>query len=168
MKSAIIYGSKHGTTKKCAEMIKEKLDGEIVIININENENIDIDNYDLLMIGSSIYIGAINKGIKKFLENNKEKILNKNFGLFMVCMSEDDKVELQFKENINEDILNNAKAKINLGGEFLFNKMNFFERQIVKMVSKADSEKNKINIKENISKIREDRINEFVELMSRR
>ena len=64
MKNLIVYATKHGTVKKCAEMLKVKLNGETVLANVNE-EVPDLDNFDNVILGGSIYIGKIQKRVIK-------------------------------------------------------------------------------------------------------
>ncbi|MGL4108925.1 flavodoxin domain-containing protein [Clostridium sp. LP20] len=166
MKSIIIFGSKYGTAEMCARKLKEKLGGEVDLVDINTNKDISLSDYDKVIIGGSIYMGMMNKEIKNFVQNNKEELIKKDFGLFMVCMSDNEKAKQQFKENFDEDILKNAKGKVNFGGAFLFSKMNFFERQIIKMISKSQKNDEKVDGKKDINRIDESSISDFVKIMN--
>lgn len=166
MKSLILFGSKYGTTESSANKLKGYLKGEVEIIDIKKSNNISLDKYDKIIIGSSVYAGMINKDIKSFIENNKAKLINKNFGLFTCCMSDGDKVNEQFNQNLPGEILAAAKAKENFGGEFIFSKMNFFEKLIIKMISKKDPSLGKVDGKSDISKINEEAIKRFAMAMS--
>ncbi|MEG0296402.1 MAG: flavodoxin domain-containing protein [Clostridium sp.] len=161
MKSLVLYGSKHGTTEECAKKLKGYLDGEVDLINVEDNKEIKLDDYNKIIIGSSIYAGMINKGIKKFIEDNKSELIGKNLGLFMCCMSDGEKIKEQFEQNIPKEILDAAKVKESLGGAFKFSKMNFFEKKIIKMIAKKDPSLGSIDGKTDIYKIDEDVINKF-------
>ncbi|MCK5176879.1 MAG: hypothetical protein KAQ92_04085 [Candidatus Aenigmarchaeota archaeon] len=64
----------------------------------------------------------------------------------------DDQAELQLKKAFPEELYSLAIAKDSFGGEFNFEKMNFFEKIITRMIAKQ---------KNSISKIHEDRILKF-------
>lgn len=67
MKTLIVYGTKHGTTEKCSKLLKDKLSGEVVIINIKKENMPDITAFNNIIIGGSVYMGQIQKEVKKFL-----------------------------------------------------------------------------------------------------
>ena len=66
MKIAIVYATKYGCTKKCAEILKSYLHGE-VSIHSAKADKINLSRYDAVFIGGSVYMGKIQKEIK----NNK-------------------------------------------------------------------------------------------------
>ncbi|HQN94251.1 MAG TPA: flavodoxin domain-containing protein [Prolixibacteraceae bacterium] len=153
MNTAIIYATKHGTTEKVAEIIKNKLtNGNTTLINITENESVEIKKFDRIIIGSSIYGGFIHKDIKLFIENNMIELLQKEVGLF-TCGMFFEKAYENIDKNFPEILRVHAKSKHPMGGEFLFEKMNFIERFLVKKISGA---------KKSVSKIDEKCIEEFI------
>lgn len=166
MKSLILFGSKYGTTEDSANKLKDYLKGDVEIINIKQAKNISLNNYERVIIGSSIYAGMINKDIKSFIENNKAELVNKKLGLFTCCMSDGEKVVEQFNQNVPKEILEVAKVKENFGGEFKFSKMNFFEKTIIKMIYKKDKSLGIVNGKSDISKINEEAIKNFAIIMN--
>jgi len=154
MKTAIIYMSKHGSTEKMVEMLKTKLiDSEIDVINLKEKKSPDISKYADIIIGGSIHVGTIQKRITKLIEKNMNILLNKKIALFLCCMYEDEKRIEQFNNSFPEELRNHSSANGLFGGEFVFEKMNFLEKTIVKKVSEYSS---------TVSKIDEKAIDEFV------
>ena len=165
MKSLILFGSKYGTAEICANKLKEYLNGEIDIINIANNNDVLLDRYDNIIIGSSVYAGAFNKNVKAFIENNKNKLINKKLGLFMCCMSQGERIIEQFEQNVPKEILEVAVVKSNFGGGLKFSKMNFFEKKIIKMIAKKDKDLGDIDGKSDVSMINEEAIKKFAETM---
>lgn len=98
MRSLIVYGSKKGSTEYCANKLRSYINGNVDVVNINIIKDIDLNKYDTVIIGSSVYAGMFVKGIKEFIENNKVKLKDKNIGLFMCCMSNDEIVEKRSEE----------------------------------------------------------------------
>jgi len=158
MKIAIIYATKHGTTEKVAELISEKLQGnEISLINLAKTSNLDIKMFDYLILGTSIYAGNGIKAMKNFCEANLVVLQEKPHSLFICGMEPN--AEKQQTELENAFPLELSKSAVNqcfLGGEFLFEKMNFFEKFIIKRIAKTS---------ENVSAIKYDNLEMFVKII---
>ena len=77
MKTLIAYGSKHGAAAKCAVILKEKIRGEVEMINLQQIQNIALKDYDNVIIGGSIYAGAIQKQVTAFCSQNLEILKQK-------------------------------------------------------------------------------------------
>ena len=70
MRVLIAYSSKHGTTAKCARILAEKLGSAEVDIKDINCESVDSpDNYDVVVLGSSVRMGTISKNIKKYIKD---------------------------------------------------------------------------------------------------
>lgn len=156
MKFAIIYATKHGCTNKCAHTLANNLDINTALINIETDKNININDYDSIILGGSIHAGAINKKLSSFMEKNLNVLLQKNLGLFICCMFEGDQALEQFRNAFPESIRNKAEAHGLFGGELTLEKMNLFEKAIIKKVA---------NVEENVSKINYSNIKAFAEKM---
>lgn len=155
MKTAIIYASKHGTTEKVANRLAEKLRNEgcmVDLFNLRSTISPDLNRYERIIIGGSIYGGKIQKGLSNFCENNKDKLTEGSLGLFICCMLKD-KAQEEFDNAFCEDLRCHSSANGIMGGEFIFEDMNFVERFFVKRIAK---------IKSSISDIDYKAINEFL------
>ena len=139
MKTAIIYFSKHGTTEKVAYLIGKQLYADKVeYISLKENKAPDIQMYDKVILGTSIYAGHSSKQMKSYCFNNGELLEKKKIGLFICCMLKEK--EQEQLTNAYPDYLNKvAIVKEALGGELLFDKMNFFEKFLSKMIMKVST-----------------------------
>ncbi|TYQ16328.1 UNVERIFIED_CONTAM: menaquinone-dependent protoporphyrinogen oxidase [Acetivibrio alkalicellulosi] len=147
MNTLVVYATKHGTTGKCASMLEKKLEGKVQLHNLKEGKAPQLDQYSKVIIGGSIYAGRIQKEVSEFCSQNINELKNKKLGLFICCMS-DDNIDKQLTDSFPQELLNCSIAKEGFGGELLLSKMNFFERFIIKMVSKA-----KVKEKGNDSKV---------------
>lgn len=143
MKILIIYASKTGTTEKCANLLKEKL-GDADISNIKSLNN-DINNYDLIVIGTPIRTGLIDKNIKKFLINNIDILKSKKTAYFICCGFKENYLKY-FEQNFPKELLNRALIYDTFGGELDLKKQKGFDKFIVKMVSKNNAQKEDIKI----------------------
>jgi len=148
MKTAIIYASKHGTTEKVAHSIAEKLTktSEIELFPLKKNSNPDVGAFETVILGSSVYMGQASEKMKAFCKANEAVLLQKKTGLF-VCGMHPDKVqqEKELKDAYSEILQEKAIATGFLGGEFLFEQMNFFERFIAKEVGKTTTSVHRID-----------------------
>lgn len=137
-KTGIIYISKHGTTEKVARLLADKLGGEAVLISLKQDKNPDITSFDAIILGTPVYAGVPRKAMTKFCEQNKDLLLQKTTGLFVCGMHLDpDSRNKELIDAYPEYLRQHAKATGFLGGEFLFEKLNFFEKLIIKKVSKV-------------------------------
>lgn len=146
MKTAIIYYSKKGTTQKVAKIISEKLNSEEDLINLKQNTPLDISSYDRIIIGTPIYAGNSSKKVKKFITANQHHLLKKEIGLYVCGMEkEEEKQREELERAYPKELIDKAKSKQFLGGEFLFENMNFFERMIIKKIAKIDKSISALN-----------------------
>ncbi len=136
MKSLIVYCSSHGTTEKAVGILKERLEGYVLSVDLRkEKVPADIKNFDTIIIGGSIHAGNIQKRVKQFIKDHHDDLMQKELGLFLCCMQEGDAAIEQFNHAFPQDLRKNSSAMGLFGGEFLLSKMNFIEKQIVKKVS---------------------------------
>ena len=156
MKTLIVYMTSHGCAEKAAGIIHDLLPEEVASVNLENDEVPPLDQFDLVIIGGSIRIGKIQKRIRKFCEKNLDQLLQKRIGLYICCMYEDSKAREQLKKNYPEQLLNHANGTGIFGGELDFDKMNAFERMIIKDV---------IGITVNVSLFNEQAVIEFSKKM---
>lgn len=156
MKTAVIYYSKHGTTGKVASLIGESLSSDTELVSLKEYFNPDIQAYDRIILGTPIYAGHSGRLMRDFCNKNRAFLEQKVIGLFICCMNREHEEE-EMKNAYPEYLHQTAIAKAVLGGEFLFNKMNFIECFFTKRIAK---------IKSSVSDLRYDTIQEFAKKMN--
>ena len=83
MKSLIIYSSTDGQTKKICEAIRENFNNKefIEILSLEDAFHLNINNYDLIILGASIRYGNYKSNLFKFIKNNI-KILEIKYNAF--------------------------------------------------------------------------------------
>ncbi|MFP4023051.1 MAG: flavodoxin domain-containing protein [Thiohalospira sp.] len=145
METVIIYATKHGCTDKCAQSLANVLNNNAALINLDLSTDVNLNEFNTIIIGGSIHAGAMNRKIKRFIEKNIDLLNSKKTGLFICCMEEGEKAQVQFQNAFPETLRNNAIAHGYFGGEFNFDKMNFFEKAIIKKIAKTDQNVSKIN-----------------------
>jgi menaquinone-dependent protoporphyrinogen oxidase len=153
MKTAILYASKHGAAKKCAELLKYKIFGS-ELVDIKEKPDFDVMPFDTVIIGGSVYIGRLRPVVIKYCAKNIELLKTKKLGLFIVCMMEKGQAERELKNNFPAELYERATAKDYFGGIFDFSKLNFLERFVVRKI---------VKVKESVFRIKEEKISAFAE-----
>ncbi len=145
MNTAIIYMSKHGTTEKVAQLIGDELKTDsISLIDLRKNKSPNINNFDLVIIGGSIHAGFIQKRVKNFCIENHQLLSNKMVALFVCGMLFKEKT-VELEKAFPPELSLHASEKAFLGGEFIFEKMNFLEKMIIKKVSKIEKSTSQID-----------------------
>ena len=142
MKNLIIYSTTYGYTKDCVEYLASKLKGETSVVNIAKDKEPDINEFDNIIIGGSVYVGKVNKRLVSFVSNNIDKITGKRVALFLSCGSID-VFEKLLISIFPKSIVDIAIAKECFGGELRTNKMKFSHRLITNMISKASEKEGK-------------------------
>ena len=148
MKTAIVYVSKYGTTEKVAASIAEKLKetNEVVLFSLKKNPKPNINGFETVILGSPIYMGKASGKMRDFCKANEPALLQKEIGLFICGMHIDkEEREKELKNAYPKTLHEKAKASGFLGGEFLFEQMNFFERFIARKIAKTKSSVHRIN-----------------------
>lgn len=155
MKILVIYMSSHGCAEHVATTIAHQLENHIVSMhNLKEKMLPHLASYDMVIFGGSIHAGEIQTKIKSYIAKNLELLLQKKIGLYLCCMERGENARKQFDHAYPEKLRKHAVAKALMGGEFKFEKMNFFEKNIVKKMAHVDH---------TVSEIKYNVIDEFVE-----
>jgi len=156
MKTLIVYASSHGTTEKIANIIREKLDGTTVqTINLKSKTKIDLSNYQTIIIGGSIHAGSIQGELKSFIKENTITLMEKKVALYLCCMNEKEE-QNEFNNNYPELIRTHSTYNAIVGGEYIFERMNFIERFLVRKIA---------GVSKTISKIRFEEIDKIVKMV---
>ena len=155
MKTLIIYASKYGCTADCATKLKEKLSGDVMLIDIEKTDKqIEPKNFDTIIIGGSIYAGQLySKKLRMFCKDKIDILQSKRVGIFLCC-AQTDQANKFFTDNFPAELLKHAKVTKVFGSEARLESMKFLDKTILKAVSKGDFSSFKIN-HENIEKFAE-------------
>ena len=83
-------------------------------------------------------MGIIQGKIRKFCDKNQKELLTKRLGLYLCHMQEGKTAIRQFNDAFSENMRNHAVAKGLFGGEFNIDKMNKYEKTLMKKTSGLD------------------------------
>lgn len=155
MNTLIVYSSKHGTAEKAANILKSKIAGDVDVVNIMLEPSTNLEKYDNIILGGSIYMGRVQKKLSAFVTQSLSTLLEKQIGLF-ICAGEKDEA-LKEKELIvafPPVIFEHAIVKEVFGFEIDINKLNFFEKFIMSKVK---------GVTTSVYELSEEKINAFAE-----
>jgi menaquinone-dependent protoporphyrinogen oxidase len=144
MKTLIVYMTHHGTTRKVVERLLSLMGEHATSVNLDENHEPDIQSYECIIVGGSIHIGKIQGRVKNFCETHKTELLNKKLGLFL-CFMNKDMAQQEFENAFSPELRTHATAHGLFGGELLFEKMNFLERFMTRMIAKENKSRSAID-----------------------
>lgn len=82
-KILIAFGSKHGGTAEICERIAQHIQEKGVSVDVAPaNQMADVDAYDTIVLGSSVYIGKWHKAVVKFVKTYEQTLMSKNVWFF--------------------------------------------------------------------------------------
>ena len=147
MRTAIVYATKHGTTRKVANKIKALVwPGDVILFNLAETRDVELRSFDRIIIGSSIYAGSVSGRVKSFVKQNMVDLLQKEVGLF-TCGMFFEKANEQIEKSFPAVLRQHARSIKHLGGEYQFDDLNFVERFLVKKIGGATQSESHIDEK---------------------
>ncbi len=154
MHTLIVYNSKYGAAEKCVNLMRKELTGEVTEVNVRDGKAPAPDDFDRVLIGSNIHAGSIDKKIRAYCKRTVDSLIQRPIGIFLCCLTPEEKAQDYFEKNFPQLVVEHAKTKGVLGGALYFEKMNFFERFLLKKISGTTT---------SFENIDEDRIREFVQ-----
>jgi menaquinone-dependent protoporphyrinogen oxidase len=137
MKTLIAYASKYGCTEKYARSIKERLGGEVDLLDLKASTKIGVNPYQRVIIGGSIYIGKIQKEVLSFCNQNEDVLCEKELGVFICGMQDKKGLAQELHDNFSEKLLRTAKSKHYFGGELNLDRASFLDKLIMKKIAQA-------------------------------
>lgn len=130
---AIIYATRGGTVRECAELLKKELEPHsVVLIDVNDT-SAKLCDFDKLVLGFSIRMGRADKRIRNYMKKNKALLINKSVGYF-ICCGFTDCCDEYIERVIPKELLNRAVAVTCLGGSLDPTKFKGFDKFVIKYV----------------------------------
>ena len=135
MNLLIIYTTKTGTVTTSLDILEKYLpQAKITRCDLGQCREIPtLEDFDFVLIGSSIRMGKIHKKIKNFVKANHDRLLNLNVGYFL-CLGFVDLFDDYMIKNFPKDLRDNAAAITCFGGDMNPDKHTGFDKMIIKIV----------------------------------
>ena len=138
MSTVILYTTKHGTTAKCAGILKEKASEDIEIVNLMEIKDFSIEPYDTIILGASVYMGKIQPEMTAFCRNFEGLLLKRGIGLF-ICSGDHGERGREYLKLFGESLYKHAISKKLFGDEVYWNRLNFIEKLAMRIIKKTNT-----------------------------
>ncbi len=136
MRILIAYATRNGTTRECAEMLAGCLKNQdVTLVHIGKGgEPIpSIEDYDVVVFGSSIRMAKIDKALAEYLRKNTDMLLGRRCAYFLCCGFTDCFEDYLYK-NIPESLIESSEAVSCFGGSLDKNRVKGFDRMIISAV----------------------------------
>lgn len=131
MRTLIAYASKTGTTAKAAHLLGEKMQ-DVTLRDLTSGSP-NPDDYDRVIMGSSIRMGLLHKAARKWLTDNWNVVKQKQYAFF-ICNGFIDQAPQIIQSNFSEEALQGAVCVDSFGGEMDYKKLKGMDRFVTKMV----------------------------------
>lgn len=132
MRIGVLYAGKTGTTESCALELCKLLDASPVNL-VTEKAN--LEDYDILILGSSVRMGKIHPEMKRFLKLNKAFIQQKAYAIF-ICQGLPETYDKVITNNFSENFRNNTIVVKSFGGDLALEKQKGLAKLMTKVLMK--------------------------------
>lgn len=131
MQVAVVYTSKYGTTKRCAELIARKAGGQA--FRLEGNTRPTLADCNVVIMGAPLYFGAIPQEMTDYCLENRNVLLKKKLYLFVLGI-EPKPLEgmVQVERAFPDFISDHAEECTFIGGEIDFQNLTYLEQKFVK------------------------------------
>ncbi|MBE6547102.1 MAG: hypothetical protein E7668_06670 [Ruminococcaceae bacterium] len=133
MKILILYATRGGATQVCAELLAQRLEKHHTVTLCNAAHALPApQEFDAVAIGSSIRMGQMNKQLKRYIKEHKERLSEGNTAVFFCCG-----FPKQFEEYTETQLPKDLYCSLGLhcfGGELKPEKLKGFDKLIVRIV----------------------------------
>lgn len=134
MKSIILYTSKYGSTKTCAEALAEKLAGNVDLVQVSSDTIPNLKPYDHIILGSSIRMGAIDPKIRAFCKQYEDTLFQHNVSMF-ICSGIETQIDSALKASLPANLYEHIDPIQYVGGIMDVNNARFLDKLLIKMAT---------------------------------
>lgn len=130
-KGVIIYQGKYGSTDQYAHWLADGLG--LPLCNAQSASTIKLEDYELIILGSSVYVGRLVIG--KWLHQNENALAGKKLFMFIVCGTSAEDKDEQYKiidDNLSS-VVDKSTEVFFLPGRCIVNKLSWKDRIVLKM-----------------------------------
>lgn len=82
MKTLIVYATRYGAVRECAERIAGELSHGADLIELGRSIRLSVSEYSTVVVGGSFYAGAIQPAVRNFCASSRTDLLSSNVVLF--------------------------------------------------------------------------------------
>ena len=113
MKAVILYATKSGAAKECAQLLAEKLCCPLYDLAQNTP---DLAQFDTVVLGTGVRMGQVYQPAKKYMQQHLAQLLQKKTALFF-CGAYPQTLPKTIEKNIPPQLQQSAVCQIAAGGK---------------------------------------------------
>ena len=138
MKTIILYSSKTGVTEDCAKSLANLLNVQDCF-DLSNKALPSIQDYDQIIMGTSIYAGMVRRPFKKFIAINHSLLMTKKISLFTCGANDKINPIHDLVSSIPSDVLNHFEHIGYFGWEAREEKLGFFGKFVLKKIQEKEN-----------------------------
>ncbi len=138
MKTLILYASKTGVSADIAKRLAEKSGADTKDVR---DAGITLEPYEEVVLGGAVYATRLIGPLRRFVKKHAEELSQKKLHIFVCGADMETDLHAVVKKDFPNPIYKQAENIVFVGGELRIEKMGFFSRLIIKMVSKSQEDK---------------------------
>jgi menaquinone-dependent protoporphyrinogen oxidase len=131
MRVLIAYRSKYGTTAGCARGLGQRIKAETVMADLSSRPWPAAAEFDVVLLGGSIYGGKIQHEVSAFCDRQRDGLLRGKVGLFLCCMYQGEQAQAQLRGAFPDWLAAHAFAAGVFGGELHHSRLTPFDRLLL-------------------------------------
>jgi menaquinone-dependent protoporphyrinogen oxidase len=133
LKIAIVYSTKGGTTRECAQLLSRELGNSTVeLFELGKGEP-ELTEYDICVLGFHIRMGKADKRARAYMKAHADDLKSMKAAYF-ICCGFVDCFDEYAEKSIPKALRENAVTVACLGGSLDYERFKGFDRFIVKAV----------------------------------
>jgi menaquinone-dependent protoporphyrinogen oxidase len=132
MRTLIAYRTRYGTTADCARQLAQKVGGDVTVADLAREPRVDVQGFDVVIVGGSIYAGKIQRQLVSFCERNQSALLKKRVGVFLCCLFTGEDAVMQMQSAFPDWLLAHSFSRVFPGGQVRFDALSFIDRLLVR------------------------------------
>lgn len=113
MKTLIVYSTKSGASRICANLLAERL-SDCSICDLS-NQRPAVKDFDAIVLGSGVRMGKIYAPMRGFLDEHLSTLRSKKTA-FYICSAYPNMFQSLVEKNIPKDLISSALAIESFGG----------------------------------------------------
>jgi menaquinone-dependent protoporphyrinogen oxidase len=136
MKTLVMYASKNGYSRECAQQIASNLgDGSVAVDCKKEAKKTNLADFGAVVLGGGIHVGKLPGYLSRYCAKNTTDLMGKKIGLFLCCTETDPAGHQKyFDSNFPAELVKQAQLKGWFGGRIIFAEHNVVTRAILKKI----------------------------------
>ncbi len=135
MKVLITYRSRYGATAACARRLAAEISGETELRDLRAPGHFSLADFDVVLIGGSIYGGKIQREIPSFCDRQRKLLLARKVGLFICCFYSGERAMAELQEAFPPWLSAHSFCREILGGELALNRLSLPDRLLVRSLA---------------------------------